>query len=333
MHKSLNYLAITTAAMCGLLSASSVNAEPTNIQYYLRTTGDTFMMNFGDDLRKKAGKNNISMITYDATDKSSEQREQIKKQTMNNGIMIVDIVDPSDGDDFGNIVSKKDATIVFVNRKPEGDFVSKYDKAWYVGCIAEQAGKLQAEMIINHIKKNGFEDRNNNGVMDVLMFRGPEDHLDAIARTAKVKEALDKSGIKYKITYDFMCAWSFEKAFSETMALAESDKLNDIDIVISNNDDMALGCLMAMDDYNDFSEEYKKPPIFGVDAIPAAVAAVRDGQMTGTIIQDFSKMADVALAISKGETDLKTLSKITNTVIKDHYIYIPYAKVTQVESK
>ncbi|MBO6258324.1 MAG: substrate-binding domain-containing protein [Succinivibrio sp.] len=333
MNKSLSRLACSTAAVCGLLCSAQVLAEPSSIQFYLRTTGDTFMMNFGDDLRNKAGKSNMSMITYDAVDKSSEQREQIKKQSMNSGLMVVDIVDPADGDDFGNIISKKEATVIFVNRKPEGDFLKNYEKAWYVGCISEQAGKLQSEMIINHIKKNGFDDRNRNGVLDILLFRGPEDHQDAIARTKMIKEALDASGIKYKFTYDFMCAWSFEKAFSETMNIAEKGKLNDIDMVISNNDDMALGAMMAMDDYNDFSEEYKKPPIFGIDAIPSAVAAVRDGQMTGTIIQDYSKMADVTIAIAKGETDLKKLSKIANTVIKDHYIYIPYAKVTQVEFK
>ncbi len=70
---------------------------------------------------------------------------------------------------------------------------------------------------------------------------------------------------------------------------------NTIELVLSNNDDMALG---ALDSYRLMG--YTKddmPMMLGVDGMQEALEAVKDGRFTGTVYNDKEGQAQVMAAI------------------------------------
>lgn len=104
-----------------------------------------------------------------------------------------------------------------------------------------------------------------------------------------------------------------------------SQHQNRIELVLANNDDMALG---AMDAYQKLNyTESALPLFFGIDGTDVGIKAVKEGKLAGTVYNDkegqASAMAKLVKAMAAGEgmEDIR----FTN----DKYIYLPYSKVKQ----
>ena len=69
---------------------------------------------------------------------------------------------------------------------------------------------------------------------------------------------------------------------------------------ICENDDMSMGALQAAE------SQSRELVIIGTDAIPDALKAVKDGRLSGTVLQDADTQAstsvDVAVKVANGET-------------------------------
>ena len=104
-----------------------------------------------------------------------------------------------------------------------------------------------------------------------------------------------------------------------------SQHQNRIELVLANNDDMALG---AIDAYEKLNYTESALPIFlGVDGTDVGLEAVRDSKLAGTVYNDkegqAEAMAELAVALVSGTG----MEKIKFQDKK--YIYLPYAKVTK----
>ena len=75
------------------------------------------------------------------------------------------------------------------------------------------------------------------------------------------------------------------------------------DVVLSNNDGMALG-ILANQTFKD-----AKIPVFGVDALADAIQAIKDGTMAGTIKNDSYTQAGVTLAAAKNLIQGKAITE------------------------
>ena len=108
---------------------------------------------------------------------------------------------------------------------------------------------------------------------------------------------------------------------------------NMIELVICNNDDMAYGAVMALQNagYN-HGEGTTAIPVFGVDATDVAKDLINNGYMVGTIKQDNVGMADAVATITANliagkENKFEGLNE--NYVIVDNwFVQIPYAVYT-----
>lgn len=87
--------------------------------------------------------------------------------------------------------------------------------------------------------------------------------------------------------------WDPVTATNEVDRILTSSKGDAVDVILSNNDGMALGILA--------STNFKKAgiPIFGVDALADAIQAIKDGTMAGTIKNDSYTQAKVVLQLFK----------------------------------
>ena len=189
---------------------------------------------------------------------------------------------------------------VFFNREPDLVMLESYkDKACFVGTNVADAGKLQGDIIARLWEKHPEYDRNHDGMIQFVMFQGDPDNPEAVARTEySVKQAVEKGVAMSQLGQTYLCAWD-EKLATQAMALAWAEFGDAIELVIANNDAMALGTIHALNQvgYNEPGNKERFIPVVGVDALDAAVQAVKDGRMSATVVQDAKAMADAVAAL------------------------------------
>jgi len=96
-----------------------------------------------------------------------------------------------------------------------------------------------------------------------------------------------------------------------------------IELIIANNDDMALGAIDALKASQIPKEEW--PGVVGIDGTDAGLDAVRNEEMLGTVYNDKEgqEMLNLAFAIATNGT------KENIPLIDGKYVRTPYHKVTQ----
>lgn len=164
---------------------------------------------------------------------------------------------------------------------------------WNVTCVGAdraQVGKLQADLVSSIGMEN--LDMNHNGYIDYVMVEGPADNpLSALRRDSFVS-AMDASGLPVQCLDDRSADWDRETAFnivSEDLQMLG----NNIEVVICQNDAMALGAMLAiqMADRIVSSDIY----LIGVDCDLEAIENIRQGTMTGSVFVDGSTQATAVI--------------------------------------
>ena len=113
----------------------------------------------------------------------------------------------------------------------------------------------------------------------IINLQGQSGASPAIDRNKGLHNVLDAAGEKYKIVFEQTAGFARDKGLSVTEAalsgLAEPPK-----VIVAANDDMALGAMEAVK-----ARGLTGISIIGFDALPEALAQVRDGGLTATIEQ------------------------------------------------
>ena len=112
-------------------------------------------------------------------------------------------------------------------------------------------------------------------------------------------------------------------------AYSESGK-NMVELVVANNDEMALGAISALNEAGYNKDGGKIIPVFGVDATEAAKAKINAGLMAGTVKQDAKGMATaIATVLTNLEGGKDAFMGIAEeNLASDRRINIPYAAYT-----
>ena len=106
---------------------------------------------------------------------------------------------------------------------------------------------------------------------------------------------------------------------------------NMIELIICNNDNMAEGCISALESAGYNNGTGKTIPVFGVDATDAAKELIAAGSMVGSIKQDAEGMAAAIALLAKNATSGAALMDGTDSYNVDDAsakIRIPYAVYT-----
>jgi methyl-galactoside transport system substrate-binding protein len=103
-----------------------------------------------------------------------------------------------------------------------------------------------------------------------------------------------------------------------------------VELVIANNDEMALGAIAALQNAGYNKDGATVIPVFGVDATDAAKEAIGNGSMTGTIKQDAEGMANtVATIVSNLLAGKDKLDGVdADNLVGTWRVNIPYAAYT-----
>ena len=229
----------------------------------------------------------------------------------------------------GNAVLNKDKPLVFFNRQPSDPTSGKIDmasmnwndKTYYVGFDAAGGGNVQGKLITDFLAQaDASIDRNGDGILGYVLCIGDVGHNDSKARTEGIRKALGTwagttdpitvqegsvtiGGTTFKVvelegkamTGTDGSTWNANAA-TEAMGGWATKFADQIDMVISNNDGMAMGCLQA-------SNYPAGVPIFGYDANADAIEAIGKGVLTGTVSQNVDAQATATLQVLRNLLD------------------------------
>ncbi len=354
MKKLLIFFVMLCLLSSSLVSCGKKDEGEVSVFYY--TYSDTYISGVRSSMDKLMRDSGIKFNNYDANSNQTTQTEQIDTAIAKGSrLLIVNIVDTGSDDAAKNIVAKaKNANIplIFFNRSVSESVVSSYDKCVFIGTDYEMAGHMQGELIGNYVLKNyNAIDLNGDGKISYVMFKGQQGNAEAEARTKYGVEDADKiltaSGKPNLVFYDSKNSskylvdqggnWSAQAAndYMKTILSAYSESSNTmVELIIANNDEMALGALAALQEAGYNKKGGKTIPIFGVDATDGAVSKIKDGSMTGTIKQDSEGMAKAIVTVAKNLFDSKTIFDgiDKDNVVGTWRINIPYSAYTGEES-
>lgn len=151
----------------------------------------------------------------------------------------------------------------------------------HVGADNVKGGEAQAEAIIKAFP-NGAK---------IFHLQGQPGAGPAIDRNKGLHNVLDKVKDKYPIIFEQTANFSRAEALPVTEAgLAGKGKP---DVIVCANDDMALGAMEAVKARN-----LTGVAIYGFDALPEALKAVKDGRMAATIEQFPGEQSRQAMRIA-----------------------------------
>ena len=162
------------------------------------------------------------------------------------------------------------------------------------------------------------------------MLKGEPGHPDAEARTKYSIETINKAGIETEELAMDTAMWDSTKA-TEKMDAWIAKNGDNIEMVICNNDGMALGAISSLEKagYLDGTPE-KFVPIYGVDAIPEALDKIKAGKMAGTVLNDAKNQAQALVDSCMNLVNGKEITEGTNWKLDDKKsIRVPYVGITK----
>ncbi len=276
---------------------------------------DNFMTLYRQELEtymKSLGDYEITIV--DGKGDMNEQTNQVDTFIAQGvDVLIVNLVNSSSAATITEKAKAADIPVVYINREPSEEDMAAWDKICYVGADARQSGTYQGE-IIAELPDHG--DVNGNGTIDYVMIIGDPENIDAQYRTEFSIKALTDADYEVNQLLAQRGDWEQAKG-QEIAATALSQFGNDIDVIFCNNDGMALGAYQAIlaADRTVGTDIY----LVGVDALDECVQMVKDGTMTGTVLNDH---------IGQSHAAVDAAIKYLNGEANDKMYVIDYQKVT-----
>ncbi len=348
MKKIVSLLLALVMAL-GLFTAAVAEG---NAQVFWYTFSDVYLSSVRTSLDVALTEKGITFVDQDANATQATQTDQINTAIASGtNLLVVNICETGADGIAQNVVdSAKTAGIplIFFNRSVSADVVKSYDKCVFVGTNYEEAGIMQGKMIGNYLLANYDKyDLNKDGVISYVMFKGDEANQEAIARTKygvedanTILTAAGKPALKFydesndkQYLVDQNGTWSRQVAldYMQTILAQYSEANNNmVELVIANNDEMAIGAVTALQAAG-YNNGDKTIPVFGVDATEDAKAMIAAGAMAGTIKQDAVGMADAIATISANMiagTDMFAGLNPAYVITDGWKVAIPYAVYT-----
>ena len=270
---------------------------------------DTFISNVRQEIEEYAKEYEkehdikINLEVVDARDNQNTQNHQVERfVSLDYDVLLINVVDRFAASNMIETAVGAKIPIVFFNRKPVDDDLNRADNIYYVGAGPKSAGIEQAKIIINAYNENPHSiDIDGDGVINYVLLEGEPSHQDSLVRTEWVIKTLQENNIPINKLNGAIGNW--ERAQGSALMEDFLNKYSNIDLVISNNDDMGLGAIDAIERANNITGI----KVVGIDGTKEALEAINEGKLLGTIESDKKEYAKAVVEIamhSIGKSDL-----------------------------
>ena len=300
------------ALACTLLSgcragAASDKKHAIRIGVSLYRADDTFIGNIRSELEKKAKEYEqetgikVTLDIQDAKGNQYVQNKQVERFiSLGCDTLCVNPVDRTTSSGIIDAAAAADIPLVFFNRQPVEEDMDRWDRLYYVGADAKESAVLEAEIVADQYEKDPASlDKNGDGVISYVLLEGESNHQDSLIRTEWSVQTLKDRGVPIEKITGGIANWERSQA-SALMEQWLELYPDTIELVLSNNDDMALGAIDALDRAGG-----KKISVVGIDGTTQGQDAVQSGKMLGTVSSDKTGYANaiftIAAAVGMGD--------------------------------
>jgi inositol transport system substrate-binding protein len=301
MHRRTLLLGASFAA-AATFAPRAFAQKPLTIMTSLPSLSFPFFVHMQKQLRAEADKlGNITLIETDGQNSAPKQTGDVEA-AITKGVNAI-VISPLDVNALAPAVQEAvnaKVPVVTIDRRING----VQGILAHVGADNVAGGVAQGEAIVAAFP---------NGAR-VFHLQGQPGAGPAIDRNKGLHSVLDQHKDKFKIVFEQTANFARDQALSVTES-GLAGLSQPPDVIVCANDDMALGALEAVKARN-----LKGIKIYGFDALPEALARVKDGSMAGTVEQfpgQQSRIAmDIAVAYARdGKEPEKKLVLITPIVI------------------
>lgn len=309
------------------------NSKEIKIGVILYKESDLFISSIAQNLisiskeREELDDIKINLNIVDSNGNTINEAKQVEKFiNQKYDVICVNLVDRTAASTIIDKAKFANIPVIFFNREPVEEDMQRWSKIYYVGAETEKSGQMQAEIILDEYRKNkNVVDKNGDGKIQYVMLEGEAGHQDSSIRTEYCIKSIVENGLEVEKLSDDIANWESAQAREKMMQWIKSYE-SDIEVVFSNNDDMALGAINAYDSLG--VDLLDRPLIVGVDGIKEALEQINEGKMTGTVISDSKEQAnaifDMAYSLSK---DGKIDSSIN--LLEGKYFKVNHTKVSK----
>lgn len=265
----------------------------------------------------------INIEVYNAADSQSTQNNQVEEM-LNDGcdVICVNLVDRTEPTTIIDMAEKNNVPVIFFNRELVAEDLERWDQLYYVGAKAFESGIMEGEIAADTFKNNPEVDKNGDGMFQYVVLEGEAGHQDAIVRTEYSVSTIVENGVPVEKLGYGIANWNRAQAQTK-MAQMLGEHGENIELVIANNDDMALGAIDALKASDLEQEDW--PVVVGIDGTDVGLEAVANGEMVGTVYNDKEGQAEAMLDLAY---ELSVDGDLSGLELEDgKYIRLPYSKV------
>lgn len=294
--KYLKKIVLVAALSC------STSALAETIGVSMAYFDQNFLTIIRHSIDKEAKARGITVQFEDARGDVGRQTDQVQS-FISAGVdaIIVDPVNSAGTPAITKLVTKAGIPLVYVNRTP-GD--SKLPSGVvFVGSDEKESGTLQMEELARLANYKG----------NVAIMIGNLTDAGALQRTKDVEQVVAKYP-NMKVVQKQSANYSRSEGMDLMMNWVTNGE--SIDIVAGNNDEMAIGAIMAL---QQAGKRDSKVLIGGIDATPDGLKALSSGKMQVTVFQD---------AVGQGKASVDVAQRMIKGEKLEPYYWIPFELVT-----
>lgn len=332
MHKKIIFLFVFIATCSLVIVGCNAKKEKKNNTIKIGITMydeyDPFTNTLANEIIQRAkeygsgnGNNIICDLSY-AGKSQMMQNDQVADYIRKKyDVICINLVDRTDAMSIVDMAKNADVPVIFFNRELVEEDLRRWDKLYYVGANPAESGKMQAQIIINALSDNNKmkeTDFSGDGILQYVMLEGEAGHQDALIRTKVSVEELKAAGFEMDKLGDEIANWNREQAATKMTSILSGYPWQ-VELVIANDDNIALGALDALENKG----VPKLPMIVGVNGESEVLEAIKEGTIEGTVYNNaFSQgdcIAKMAYSLAVGTEFPEDIE-----IVNDKYVFVPY---------
>ena len=313
MRKRTGAILLATAIVASLLNGcqSAVAADGVKV-YYAAIESGSYYEGWASQLEEQARAQGLEFDVGYAENSVETQDAQIKDAVALG--CDVFLCGPVSSDIVTELkAAAGDTPIVFINNAPDEGQLEK-DRYIYVASDEYMAGQYQAEYILEKL--------GNKDEINVVILKGSKGASGTIGRTSGLKQTLKASGKKINYVFEDYANYNEDTAKELMEIFLKTGR--EIDCVAANNDDMAIGAVVACEEAGLATDSIL---FLGVDASANGCQAIIDGRMNFSVYQAMSDQMAAAVEAAKKLAAGESIEDMEGATEDGKYILIPFEKV------
>lgn len=307
-RRAVLILSVAALAISGLSSCSRPRNE-IQIVASFHNMAEPFFVAMRRNLEDEARKLNVAVTVVDGQSNSAKQTADVNAAIADgsNGLILaptdVNALTPAVRD-----VTKAGIPIVTVDRRVDG----MAQPVPHVGADNVAGGAILAKWVIDNFPKGAR----------IVLITGQPGSSSAIDRTRGIERTFAAAGPRYRIVTSQTANWQRDQGLTVTQNILTSLGPAKPDVIIAEDDDMALGAIEALR-----AGAVPGVRVLGFNATPEALRAIKAGTMAATVEQSPSRQ--IRTALDQLVAHIRTKAPITGDNITP--ILITTANLGQAE--